>query len=298
MSTLPAAHNRAGNVRGFRIAGSAFTIGALSLLVSNSAFAAETAGAILKKMAENYTKAKSFQASIVTIQAGKTPDGKAFTVTQNEQVQYKTPNLFHKSVKATGIGPAVTGQMAEQLASRQGEIYSDGKIATMYVPAKKMYQKQPVPPNVVIAQLVDLLRKIPPANQPGLSLLPAAATVQGRQAFVIEFKPAPPAGAKPEDVKKYNEALKQVKQFHRFMIDKQNYNLLEYTLVTTSGTAKVNLSSQVFGGSIPSSAFAFSPPAGAKEFKAPPPGQGMPGMAPGGGPVHPGIGIKPGGTSK
>ena len=47
-----------------------------------------------------------------------------------------------------------------------------------------------------------------------------------------------------------------------------------------------------------SSAFAFSPPAGAKEFKAPPPGQGMPGMAPGGGPVHPGIGIKPGGTSK
>ena len=107
MSTLPAAHNRHGNVRGFRIAGSAFTIGALSLLVSNSAFAAETAGAILKKMAENYTKAKSFQASIVTIQAGKTPDGKAFTVTQNEQVQYKTPNLFHKSVKATGIGQHV-----------------------------------------------------------------------------------------------------------------------------------------------------------------------------------------------
>ena len=161
MSMLPAAPNWAGNVRRIRAVGTSVGIGTLCLLSANSAFAGESAGNILKKMAENYSKAKSYQVSITTVQSGKTPQGKAFTVTQTEHVQYQSPNLFHKSVKAAGSGAAVTGPFSEQLAMRQGEIYSDGKTATMYVPANKMFQKQPVPPNVLIAQLVDLLRLVP-----------------------------------------------------------------------------------------------------------------------------------------
>jgi len=294
MSTPPAAPIWAGNVLGSRTVGTSFAIGALSLLIANSAFAAENAGDILKKMAENYTKAKSYQASITTTQSGKTPQGKAFTVTQTEHILYQSPNLFHKSVKATGSGPAMTSQFTEQLATRQGEIYSDGKSATMYVPAKKMYQKQPVPPNVLIAQLVDLLRLVPGSTRPGLALLPTPATVKGRRAYVIELKPVPPPNMKPEDKKKYDEGLKAFKQYPRFMIDKQNYNLLEYSMVTSTGTALVDLTSQVFGAPLPASAFTFTPPAGAKEFKAPPPGP-RPGGAPGGAPGGPTV---PGGKLK
>jgi outer membrane lipoprotein-sorting protein len=163
----------------------------------------------------------------------------------------------------------------------------------MYVPARKMYQKQPVPPTVLIAQLVDLLRLVPSVNRPGLALLPTTATVKGRPAYVIELKPTPPPKAKPDELKKYNAAIKQFKQYPRFMIDKQTYNLLEYTLATTTATAQVDLTSQVFGGAIPASAFAFAPPAGAKEYKPAPGGPGgAPGMPPGG------IGVTPGGRPK
>jgi len=110
---------------------------------------------------------------------------------------------------------------------------------------------------------------------------------------VIELKPVPPKGMKPEDKKKFDAGVKQFKQFPRFMVDKQNYNLLEYSLSTVAGSAKVDLVSQVFGGSIPAISFAFATPAGSKEFKAQPQGPGgpPPGVIPGGAPA-------PGGRSK
>ncbi len=292
MSMLPAAPNWAGNVRGLRAVGTSLAIGALSLVVANSALAAETAGSILKKMAENYTKAKSYQVSITSVQVGKNPQGKPITVTKTERIQYKFPNLFHKSVKQTGTGAGITATDAAQLASQQGEIYSDGKTATMYVPSKKMYQKKPVPPTVLVAQLVDLLRLVPGADRKDVVLLPTTATVLGRPAYVIEIKPTQPPGLKPDQVKKYNDGLKQFKQFPRFMIDKQNYNLLKYTLATVQGTAEVDLASQVFGAAIPANAFAFAPPAGAKQFTGPPPG--APGSGPGGPNAMPSGGPAPG----
>ena len=303
MAMLPAAPLRAGNVRGIRAVGCSIAIGATSLFVMSTPSRAETAASIVKKMVDVYTKAKSYQVSVVTLQSGKTPDGKAFSVTQTERVQFQSPNRFHKSVKVAGTGAAATGPGAQQLATRQGEIFSDGKTATMYVPSRKMYQKQPIPPTVQIAQLVDLLRLVPPANRPGLTLLPTAATVHGRPAYVIEIKPVTPPNLKPADLKKYQDGLKQFKQYPRFMIDKQNYSLLEYSLSTTQGNAQVSLMSQVFGGAIPPNAFTFTPPAGSKEYKAPatPPG-GTPGGLPGGVPGAPG-GVPggapaPGGKSK
>jgi outer membrane lipoprotein-sorting protein len=285
MSILPAAPLRAGNLRGIRAAGSSLALGALSLFVTSTAFAAESPADILKKMADVYTKAKSYQVAVTTLQTGKTPDGKPFTVTQTERIQYQSPNMFHKSVKLAGSGAAAVGQGAQQLALRQGEIYSDGKTATMYVPSRKMYQKQPVPPSVQIAQLVDLLRLIPPANRPGLTLLNSGVTVRGRAAYVIEIRPVTPPNLKPEQLKQYQAGLKQIKQFPRFTVDKQNFSLLEYSLSTVTGNAQVSLSSQVFGGSIPSNAFAFVAPAGSKEYVAPktPPGGpgGIPGSVPG-----------------
>ena len=278
MFRLPAAPDRAAMVRGFGLAGGILTVGALSVLAARPA-AGETAGDVLKKMADLYSKAKSYQVSVTTIQAGKDPKGKAFKVTQTEQIQYQSPNRIHKSVRAAGSGPAITGAFAQAITAKQGEIFSDGKTATMYVASKKMYQKQPAPPQVLIPQIVDLLRLVPGANRPGLTLLPNTANVKGRQAYVIQVEPTPPPPTlKPDELKKYKEGLKQWKQFPRFMIDKQNYNLLEYTLQTAGGTATIDLTSQVFGGAIPARTFAFAPPPGAKEFKPKPPPTGPAGI--------------------
>jgi outer membrane lipoprotein-sorting protein len=285
MSMLPAAPLRAGNLWGIRAVRSSVAFSALSLFITTTAFAAETPASILKKMTDVYTKAKFYQVSVTTLQTGKTPAGLPFTVTQTERIQYQSPNMFHKSVKLAGGGAAATGQGAQQLALRQGEIYSDGKTATMYVPSRKMYQKQPVPPAVQLAQLVDLLRLIPPGNKPGLTLLPTGTTVHGRSAYIIEIQPVTPPKLNAAQLKTYQASLKQFKQFPRFTIDKQNFSLLEYSLVTTTGNAQVSLSSQVFGGSIPSNSFTFVAPAGSKEFvapKAPPGGPGAPGGLPGG----------------
>jgi outer membrane lipoprotein-sorting protein len=290
MSMLPAAPSWAGKGRGTVAVGASLAIGALSMLVAGSASAGETAADVIKKMAANYTNAKTYQVSVTTVQSGKTKDGKPFSVTQTEHIQYQSPNIFHKSVKASGTGEAAKGQAALQLAVRQGEIFSDGKTAVMYVPSKKMYQKNPVPPTVQLAQLVDLLRAVPPTNQPGLTLLPTTATVQGRSAYVIEVKPTAPPTLKPADKPKFDAYVKQFKQFPRLMIDKQNFNLLEYTVVVNGGSTHSSLSSQIFGAAIPANHFTFSPPPGAKEFKAPPQGAvpgapgGIPGGAPGGRP--------------
>jgi outer membrane lipoprotein-sorting protein len=282
---------RAGKVRGFRTYAASIALCASSLIVADAAHA-ETVADVLKKMADNYTKAKTYQVSITTLQTGKTPQGKAFTVTQTEHLAYASPNKFHKSVKIAGSGAAVAGPTAAaQLAQRQGEIFSDGKTATMYVPARKQYQRQPVPPSVQLPQLVDLLRLVPAASRPGLTLLPTQANVHGRAAYIIEIRPVTPKGMKPADLKKYNEGLKQYKQFPRFLIDRQNYSLLQYSLLTTGGGAQVDLNSQAFGAPIPESTFVFSPPPGSTEFHAPttPPGH------PGGTPAIPGGSPLPGG---
>jgi len=290
MVMLPAARKRVGTSRGIRAFSMSVTIGAASMLFAHSALAGESASDILKKMADVYTKAKSYQVTVTTMQTGKNPQGKPFTVTQTEHIWYQTPNMFHKSVKLAGTGSAPG---AEQLKQRQGEIYSDGKTATMYVPSKKMYQKQPVPPTVMLAQLVDLLRLVPSGAREGVTLLPNSATVGGRPVYIIELKPVMPKNLKPEQQKQYTAGVKQFKQFPRFLVDKQNYNLLEYSLSTVAGSAKVDLGSQVFGGNIPANLFAFTPPPGSKEFKAPTPPPGGPGV-PGGAPP----GVVPGGKPK
>jgi len=116
MSMQPAAHHGAGNFGRIRVASSSLALGAVSLLLTNTAFAAETTASIIKKMADMYTKAKSFQ-GVVTIQkSGKTPDGKTFSITQTEHIEYQSPNMFHKTVKVTGTGAAATGAGAQALA--------------------------------------------------------------------------------------------------------------------------------------------------------------------------------------
>ncbi|HLJ53500.1 MAG TPA: DUF2092 domain-containing protein [Chthonomonadaceae bacterium] len=292
MFNPPTAPNRAGNLRGIRAAAGSLALGALSLMSAHAAFGAETVSSVLKKMAENYTKAKSYQATITTVQVAKTPDGKPYTVTETEQVKYENPNRFRQTVKATGTGAALSGQLAQQIQMLQHEIVSDGKTATIYVPARKMYQKQPVPPNLVVAQIVQVLRLVPPLDRPGLTLLPSGATVNGRQAYVVEMKPTAPPNLKPDQAKQFAAAVKRFKQYPRLLIDKQNYNLLQYTLSTTDGSAQIDLSSQVFGGAIPGSTFAFNPPAGVKEYKAPPPAMhpNIGGFTPGGVPAP---GVKP-----
>ncbi len=288
MSILLPAPFKAGNVRGVRAVGASFAIGAMSLFAGASASAADTAPDVFRKMADVYNKAKSFQATVVSQQSGKAPDGKSGSLTQTEHIEFLSPNRFHITIKLSGTGSMTTKQAAQQLANQQREIFCNGKTLFEYAPNQKMFVKRPAPPSVQIAGLVKLLQMVPPANTPGLVLLPTGGTAQGRSTFVIESKPPPQANMKPEDRAKYDAAIKQVKQFPRFMIDKRNYTLLQYTVLGNDKSLHIDVLDQVLGGSLSPNNFAFTPPASAKEYH--PPTQGAPGLpgGPGGAPTPPG----------
>ena len=66
--------------------------------VGGSANAAEDAGAIMTKMARNYQNAKAYSAVIVTVQKGKTKDGKQFSITKTQNIKFKAPNLVKVAV--------------------------------------------------------------------------------------------------------------------------------------------------------------------------------------------------------
>lgn len=276
----PMAPFSAGSTVRFRAAAISLTVGAIAMLGSVAPSSAESAADVIKKMADVYNKAKSFQATITVIRKGKTAKNEEFSITQIEKVQFQTPNLFRKSVRISGTGAAGSGQGAAQLKNSEGDAYSDGKKATTYVPALKKYRKQAIPPNVQIAQLFSILQQIPAGDTPGLSLLPEPATFQGRAAYVIELKPQAKPGLTTEQKKQFDTLLKTIKKNPRFLIDKQNYTLLQASQSSQAGSVQVDITDQKINAAIPASAFNFTPPAGSQEVINPPTQPGAP--APGG----------------
>ncbi|HZP80796.1 MAG TPA: DUF2092 domain-containing protein [Chthonomonadaceae bacterium] len=281
MSIRTAALRRAATSRAprnrFRPASGVLMLSTLALALArpHTARAAEDAQSILKKMAGAYSAAKTYQGRITIKQAGKTPNGKAVTMTSKQQIKYKQPNRFfvNVSMNLTGVPNAPARNMDRIMVS-------DGTTVTVYMAANKQYMKQKgVPP----LDLSKLLQGLTGVNAPGATLLPPT-TVQGHSAYVVQVKPDLshlPPNLPPAERTKLLASIKPDK----FFIDRQNYHLLRMTRSIGGSSMDVELESQVFNAAIPDTAFRFTPPAGAKEF-VPPRGPGM--VAPGA-PGAPGV---------
>ena len=215
---------------------------------------------ILKKLVGVYKSATTFQGTVITQISGKDPQGKTLSAIQSQAIKYKSPNKMRMEVTQSG-----TGQLAAQMkkAGKQTAV-SDGKTAILYSSGTNQYMKIPSRPQ---QSLVDLMRLQLPPTVPGATL-EHDATVNGRAAFVVKITPrlSPDIAKLPPDQQKLAQAqFKQTKPT-LLMVDKQNYHLLK--IERTVGTTKsVTTYNHTLNAAIPDSAFAFTPPAGAKEMK-------------------------------
>lgn len=231
---------------------------------------AQSAADILKKSEALYTKAASYQGSLVIKTSGKDQNGKPATLTQTQVIKYVGPNKVRVQVSAIG-----TGSAKAQAANLSSTTVSDGKTFTIYNSSLKQYVKQPAPPALSVRQL--LARVLPASTSQGLKLV-APSQVAGRPVFVLELKPAPPPNLTAQQKAEYAK-MKPL----QLMIDKQNYQLLKIRQTAANGSVDISLNGQTFKPNLPGSTFAFTPPAGAKEFVPPANPPGGPG-APGGPP--------------
>jgi outer membrane lipoprotein-sorting protein len=254
----------------------AFALTALAALAPSSE--AQTVKEILKKVEDTYGKASAYQGSLLIKRSGKGQDGKPASVTQNQQIKYKSPNFVNMQVTVTGTGAAAA------LASRANStVVSDGKNFYVYQPAQKQYMKRPAPATFPLRQLLSAV--IPGSNTPNAKLL-APASVKGRPVFVVEIKPQMPPNlpaAQKEMFAKVKPAL--------VMVDKQNFQVLQIKQSSPDGSLVIDFGPQNLKPALPGKLFAFTPPAGAKEFVPPANTQGAGGATtPGGSLLPPGTG--------
>jgi outer membrane lipoprotein-sorting protein len=254
------------------------SIAASALLLASSPYPASAAGddapGVLTKMAGVYSNAKSFQATITSKEAGKTPDGKAFTVTATQEIRYKAPNMVYMSMRQSGTG-AAAGKKPDgtpMLDSGRVVINSDGKTLVIYSETKNQYVKQNALPAIPLTEAFALLKRLPGPKSPGLSMA-SSTTVGGRAAYVIQAKPVMPPNLSPADQKKWQDAAAKAQPL-KLMIDKQNYQLLSLSESAAGGSLDISFGSQAVNGNIAANAFSFAPPAGSKEAPKP---QGQPG---------------------
>lgn len=228
---------------------------------------------ILTKMKAVYHEAKTYRCTLVMSQNGTTRDGKAFTLTKTQQVEYKAPNLLHASIKLTGTGAAAN-------AGNSVTLYADGKNIYQYYPSQKRYTKAPESVPVSIDQIVDLLRAVPDKATTGLSLLPDS-TVKGHAVYQIAYTLQMPPSLPADKQKQWKEFMAKSEPIH-YAIDKKSYLLLRLTQKLNGVALTVDLNDQTLNSNISSGTFTFTPPAGSKLYvpQMPPQG-GIPG-APGG----------------
>ncbi len=253
----------------------AFAVSALAATLPVTARAADSAAQdVVKKMEAVYAGAKSFDGVVTINQVGTPLAGKPSSNTIVQKIKFRAPNMFQVQMSATA-----TGANAAKAASFGRTISSDGKTLYDYSPSLKQYRKSPAPPTVSLMQLFRQL--MPNPNAPGLTLTPASAT--GHAVYTVQIKPMAPATFPPtitaEQKARYLEQIKAAKPV-QYTIDKQNYHLLKIYQPGTRSNITFDFSQQNVNAAVAPTAFAFTPPAGSKEF-TPPPGMGAPG-APGG----------------
>lgn len=223
---------------------------------------AQAASDVYKKMSDVYSYAKSFQGTITRVEKAKTPDGKAASQTVTVKIAFKAPNKYVvTNTRAVNVG----GKSQSSVQT----MVTDGKTLFMYVPDKKLYQRGQIPNENMLSRFFALLN---PVN--GFSLLPET-NLDGRPAFVL--KPNMPLKGTPTEIANAKKVKINV------LIDKQNYHFLKMIIESPNGNLVQTVSGQSVNGAVPDSIFAWTPPAGYKEFKAPAAsgGPAVPGRAPG-----------------
>ena len=275
MGMYPAAPHRD---RRFGTRRSSLLLTAVALAAASSVVppaGAQTVQDVLKKVDAVYAKAKSYQGSLVAKRTGKA-QGKAFTLTQTQQIKYVSPNLFRVEVSVAGTGAAAAAK------NSGSTVVSDGKNIYVYSPAQKQYMKQAAPPQLPLRQL---LASVIPGASTANAKLAAPTSVNGRPAFVLEIKPQAPPTMTPEQKTKFAQ-LKPI----QVMVDKQSYQVVKIHQSAAEASLDVSFTGQTVNPSIPNTTFAWTVPAGAKEFvrpAAPPGATGAPGGLP------PGVGGAP-----
>lgn len=271
MIMVPVALRRKGC---FALRRSAFAPVALLLALSMSETriaGAQTVKEILQKVEDVYNKASSYQCNLIVRRTGKGPDGKPLSITQTQQVQYKSPNLFRVQVSVTGTGAA-----AAAVKNGNSTVISDGKNIYVYMPSQKQYMKQAVPASLPLRQLMASV--IPGANTANARLV-APSMINGRPVYVLEVKPQAPPNLTPEQKARFAR-LKPI----QIMVDKQNYHVVRIHQEAADAQLDVSFNGQTVNGTVPSKAFVWTPPPGAKEFvrpATPAPGNATPGALPG-----------------
>jgi len=245
----------------------------------SAAVAADQTQDVMRKMGDVYRNAKSFSGSVTIRQNLKGPDGKPASVKTDQQVKYKSPNLFAVVIKINVKQGTGKNQSVAQT------LISDGKTLYNWLPARKQYMKHPSPPSVPFPLLLQNIKLaiIPDPTHPveGARMV-SPTTLQGHSAYVVEI--VTPANKLPAGMPPAQKAMALVPV--HLMIDKQNYHLLRVSKSGGGMSLQIDFGPQTVNGAIPQSAFTFHPPAGAKEAVQPTaPTPGM--MPPGAGGVLP-----------
>ncbi|MCW3098900.1 MAG: Outer rane lipoproteinsorting protein [Chthonomonadaceae bacterium] len=254
---------------GFRVM-TAATVGAVLIaLTCSSPALGQKPGDIVRNMQSLYKNAKTYHGTIKQDLRGNTQQGQAFTLSQTQVVTFSRPNRIHIHIDVTGTGAAAA------MNGTSKTVVSDGKTMYQYDPKKQIYARQAAP--ATVTPLIGAAQ----AALFGLDLTKARSvsnvTVGGRSAVVIEVVP---------DITKVPEArraefLKKVKPID-LTIDATTYALLR--IGAPSKPPVVELSNQVFNGSVSGSEFTFTPPPGAKLYTPPAgtKGNAAGGVSPGG----------------
>ena len=244
-----------------------FTLGLLCALPAGAKGPGSDPNALITKMENLYTNAKSFQGTITTRQSGKTRGGKPFSFTGTREVRFKAPNEVFDDQRFTGTGEAA------QINAQSVFYVGDGKAIYVYKPTLRKYAKRPASPTVTLWQIVGRYMLIKPRFTLSLG---GDAKVSGRDAYVILAKAKIPTkfppNVKESDKPKIIEEIKHQRPTQVF-IDKHNYQLLRITGGSNTVSDEINFVSQTVNGPIADSVFTFHVPAGATLY-APPPGAG------------------------
>jgi outer membrane lipoprotein-sorting protein len=256
--SVPAIHTQPKEKREMRFATilrSAVAVSAFTLLVPPSA-GAQDARAIVQKMVDAYSGAKTYQATYATQMAM----GQG-TMTTNTDVKKSNGKV---SVHSTSQGaPGMPAGGMNML------MVDDGQFQYVYLPAMNQYMKRPHGSSAGMLGMAsitpgDMAKQVVKDTTTVYKLL-APATMDGRAVYVIEAtNPKQPA-------------MKNL-----LYVDKASYHLKQVKLQGGQGRSIVlNIKNEKLNAPIPDSAFVFTPPKGATEMK------GGPGAAPGGGAAAP-----------
>jgi len=238
----------------------------LPLAMCPRSASADQAQDVMKRMQSVYVGARAFDGEATITQTSVAPGKKQEKSVTSLHVRYRGPNLFLVNAISKMSGGPKGSSTTETIAT------SDGKQVYIYLPGKKVYVRRPCPPACPLTALFQLLRVyfLSDTGKAHVTLA-APTTVGGRSAYVVLLKPVLPPNLPP--------ALRNI--LVRFVVDKQDYTLLQASQVAGLGSVSFAFEKQSLRPNLSGVQFAFHVPPGVKEDRTPPMPTGMPPTAPG-----------------